>query len=91
MTEMKAYQIQIKNNGGKEGLDKFWIIFDHEDLTVFEILILGPEETPYEAGWFHFTGRFPDNYPNAPPELLFRTTSKNRVRHSVEKREKAGT
>ena len=80
MAEIKEYQKQIDNNGGKEGLNKFWIKFDCEELTLFEILILGPEDTPYEAGWFHFTGKFPDNYPNAPPELTFRTTNQNRIR-----------
>ena len=80
MAEIKEYQKQIDNNGGKEGLNKFWIKFDCEELTLFEILILGPENTPYEAGWFHFTGQFPDNYPNAPPELTFRTTNQNRIR-----------
>jgi len=79
LAEIKEYQKQIDING-EEGFNKFWIKYNTEDITIFEILLQGLEDTPYEAGWFYFTGVFPDNYPNSPPELVFQTTNRGQVR-----------
>ena len=49
------------------------IHFD-DDISKIEALIIGPSETPYEGGFFHFTLRFPHNYPWASPRVLLRTT-----------------
>jgi len=35
--------------------------------------VKGPTGTPYEAGTFHFTVVFPDNFPFKPPEVTFMT------------------
>lgn len=33
----------------------------------------GPEDTPYEGGFFLARLKFPHNYPNSPPEMIFET------------------
>lgn len=30
---------------------------------------MGPEDTPYEGGYFMATLKFPHDYPNSPPEM----------------------
>lgn len=79
LAEIKEYQKQIDING-KEGFNGYWIKFNEQEIVSFELLILGPENTPYESGWFYFTGTFPSNYPNSPPQMLFRTTNKGQIR-----------
>ncbi|KAK1063515.1 hypothetical protein LTR74_009399 [Friedmanniomyces endolithicus] len=49
-------------------------------LDVMKILIIGPKGTPYENGLFEFDLFCPSNFPNAPPNMLFRTTGGGRVR-----------
>jgi len=51
-----------------------------EDITQVDALIFGPEETPYEAGFFHFEMKFPANYPWGPPKVLLITTDDGRCR-----------
>lgn len=43
-----------------------------EDSNPFEweIVIIGPPETPYEGGFFQATMKFPKDYPHHPPSLL---------------------
>ncbi|KAK0326847.1 glycylpeptide N-tetradecanoyltransferase [Friedmanniomyces endolithicus] len=49
-------------------------------LDVMKVLIIGPKGTPYEHGLFEFDLFCPSNFPNAPPNMLFRTTGGGRVR-----------
>jgi ubiquitin-conjugating enzyme E2 Z len=51
-----------------------------EQLSLMDVLIIGPKDTPYEGGLFHFVLRFPPNYPLAPPRARLMTTSGNSVR-----------
>ncbi|KAI8352362.1 ubiquitin-conjugating enzyme/RWD-like protein, partial [Mortierella sp. GBAus27b] len=44
-----------------------------DDLYKWDIMIIGPEETPYEGGLFEATMAFPQDYPLSPPELRFKT------------------
>ena len=43
-------------------------------------LIVGPFDTPYEGGFFHFVIRFGPEYPLQPPRVRFLTTSNGTVR-----------
>jgi len=43
-------------------------------------VILGPPNSPYARGLFHFDLRFPRDYPNEPPQVLITTTSSSMVR-----------
>ena len=42
---------------------------DRQDL--FSILIVGPEDTPYQQGLFLFDLRLPPSYPLEPPKVAF--------------------
>jgi ubiquitin-conjugating enzyme E2 Z len=53
---------------------------DEEDVTHVEALIIGPPDTPYEGGFFHFDMVFPSNYPWSPPKVTLQTTDNGRVR-----------
>lgn len=46
---------------------------------LMKVMIVGPSDTPYEAGLFEFDMAFPFNYPDAPPKMLFRTTGGGRA------------
>ena len=37
-------------------------------------MIIGPQDTPYENGFYFFEFMFPNNYPFSPPKVFFRTT-----------------
>ncbi|KAK1867081.1 hypothetical protein I4F81_009590 [Pyropia yezoensis] len=53
---------------------------DEEDITHIQALIIGPLETPYAGGMFHFDIRVPPEYPFKPPQVNLRTTDGGRVR-----------
>jgi hypothetical protein len=42
-----------------------------DDMFVWEALIQGPEETPFEGGVFPAELKFPKDYPLAPPKMRF--------------------
>jgi len=46
----------------------------------FQVLITGPEDTPYANGCFEFDVYFPGDYPNAPPNINLETTGNRAVR-----------
>lgn len=47
---------------------------------VCKFLIRGPEDTPYEGGFFLFDMKLPDDYPSNPPSVTFLTTGGGSVR-----------
>lgn len=57
------------NNGGM-----FAVLPHRKNITHVEALLLGPEDTPYANGFFHFEARFPLDYPWTPPMVLLCTT-----------------
>lgn len=50
------------------------------DLTTMEAFIIGPPDTPYDAGVFHFRLKFPMEYPLVPPQVRFLTTDGGTLR-----------
>ena len=51
-----------------------FIIFPNEkDMGFWRIIHIGPIHTPYEDCTFHLYTRFPEDYPNSPPEMRFVT------------------
>jgi ubiquitin-conjugating enzyme E2 Z len=48
---------------------------DEEDISRHVVLIVGPEGTPYEDGFFFFEMVFPEDYPFSPPRVEIRTTN----------------
>lgn len=44
-----------------------------DDLRVWTVLLNGPEQTPWEGGFFPAELAFPNNFPNSPPVMRFTT------------------
>nr|CRZ22645.1 Bm8698 [Brugia malayi] len=44
---------------------------DVEDIYKWEVVVLGPPDTPYEGGVFRATLDFPVDYPQRPPKMRF--------------------
>ena len=44
---------------------------NEDDLFIWEALIQGPEETPFEGGIFPAELKFPKDYPLNPPKMKF--------------------
>lgn len=57
--------------------EKIHIWYDENDITQIKALIIGPEDTPYEDGFFFFSLKFPETYPFDNPSATFETTKKN--------------
>lgn len=47
--------------------------FNDENIEKVYIMLLGPEDTPYEKGFYFFTLEYPENYPMVPPNMKFCT------------------
>ena len=63
-----------KNSLDNEGI---YISFDDNDMFKARVLITGPEDTPYENGFYLFDFTFTDQYPHKPPKCLYLTTQGN--------------
>jgi len=48
-------------------------IEETEDYQTWDVIIKGPEETPYKGGIFHLSLEFPSTYPFKPPVAKFIT------------------
>lgn len=46
-------------------------MIDDNDMFKWSVIFEGPEDTLYEGGYFKAELRFPDDYPNNPPEMKF--------------------
>lgn len=49
------------------------------DVTKLHAVVVGPRDTPYEGGFFHFLLKCPSNYPASPPRVRNLTTDAGRV------------
>lgn len=52
----------------------------HYLMFSLQVLITGPEDTPYENGCFEFDVYFPPDYPSSPMCVNLQTTGKHTVR-----------
>lgn len=46
-------------------------LIDDSDIFKWEVMVIGPPNTPYEGGFFKSHLTFPKDYPNKPPKLKF--------------------
>ncbi|CRL30474.1 Ubiquitin-conjugating enzyme/RWD-like [Penicillium camemberti] len=44
-----------------------------DDMLLWEAVLKGPDDTPYEGGLWHLSIEMPQNYPLAPPTIHFTT------------------
>ena len=57
--------------------DGIFISFDDNDMLKARVLITGPEDTPYQNGFYLFEFTFTKDYPHKPPKCLYLTTHGN--------------
>ncbi|CAL8462440.1 g1973 [Coccomyxa elongata] len=57
-----------------------FVRIDEQNMTLWQALITGPANTPYENGCFVFDFYFPSTYPSVPPQVNLRTTGGGSVR-----------
>lgn len=57
-----------------------FIVGDESNLKFVHTIIVGPEGTPYEGGFFYFVIKFPNDYPIQPPKVRLMTTNAGTVR-----------
>ena len=67
-TEIKdLFENTLEDNG-------IYYELNNEDINVIKVMMIGTKNTPYENGFFFFSIRFPDNYPNSPVKVWYYTT-----------------
>lgn len=57
----------------KDPIENIHIDYNEENIYKITALIIGPDDTPYEGGFFFFTFKFGNNYPFEPPQVTFDT------------------
>lgn len=50
-----------------------YFYFDESNVKKMYAMIIGPDDTPYEYGYYFFEFDFPDNYPMTPPVAKYCT------------------
>lgn len=73
MTEYR----QLNNKSSKQSTSEEEVMFvagpiTESDFFIWEALIAGPEDTPFEGGIFTATLTFPRDYPLSPPKMTFK-------------------
>ncbi|KAG5175225.1 ubiquitin-conjugating enzyme E2 Z [Tribonema minus] len=61
-------------------LPGIFVALDEQNATLVHGLVVGPDDTPYEGGFFYFILQAPDNYPHAPLKVRLMTTGAGTVR-----------
>ena len=46
---------------------------NEDDIFKWKVCFVGPDDTPYKGGLFLVLIHFPDDYPNHPPQIHFKT------------------
>ena len=62
-------QLQELNKNPVEGFSAG--VIDESDIYKWEVMVIGPPDTPYEGGFFKSHLIFPKDYPVKPPKLKF--------------------
>ena len=60
----------------KEPIENTYIHFDESNMFELYLLIIGPDNTPYENGFYFFQVKFPNDYPYKHPDVKYMTTMK---------------
>jgi ubiquitin-protein ligase len=73
---MNKVAIRVMNDYvdfNKNKQDGIYLWIDKTNIFQQYALIVGPENTPYFGGFYFFNIKFPDNYPEKPPEVKLMT------------------
>ena len=62
-------------DAGKASFENIHVHVDDNDMNLIKILIIGPENTPYEGGYYFFKLQLLPLYPVKPPSGEFLTTN----------------
>lgn len=54
-------------------MENIFVLPDENDLRVVRALIIGPEDVPYQDGFYFYEFVFPNNYPYSPPKATYYT------------------
>jgi len=54
-------------------IDNIYYIPDDTVSNIGYAMIIGPNNTPYDNGYYFFEFKYPDNYPFSPPTVTFKT------------------
>ena len=54
-----------------------YIDWDSNNMKNVKALIIGPEDTPYQYGYYLFDINFQNDYPHVPPKVKYETRYKN--------------
>ncbi len=57
-----------------------WLRTMEDRFLYAQVMISGPDDTPYSGGLFLFDIYFPNDYPNCPPKVNLQTTGGGKVR-----------
>ena len=76
---LKRIQLEM-NKMFKDPPPGTYVQMDEDDMTLIHAIIIGPDDTPYQGGFFYFVLRFPPNYPMVPPRVRLMTTGRGTVR-----------
>lgn len=79
-TAIKRLASDVKNIMN-DPLDAHGIYYKHDDENILKgyAMLVGPENTPYNYGYYLFEFNFPSDYPYRPPVLTFHTNG-DRIR-----------
>jgi ubiquitin-conjugating enzyme E2 Z len=76
---LKRITNEIKDlEESKEILENSGVYFhyDDSDINTINVMLYGPEKTPYEKGFYFFEFTYPPNYPMEPPIAKYYTQGK---------------
>ena len=68
----------LKQFESKQGENRvYYIPVSDDTISEVYVMIIGPEDTPYELGFYFFLATYPENYPFAPIKVKYLTTESN--------------
>ena len=70
---MEILSKELERLSNTEDLGASVGLVDDEDLFHWSVIFEGPQDTLYEGGFFKALLKFPEDYPNNPPDMKFVT------------------
>ena len=69
-TAMKRMMSDIRSLN-EEPIDGAYTYVDEANILNATAMVIGPQDTPYQDGFYFFTLKFPKDYPFSPPAVDF--------------------